>query len=85
MEQNEGHIISIENRKRLTATQIEAVEAFSPTQLVLSYAGGRIIISGSDMKITAFSKSTGSFSASGLFSAVKYAQKGGSLKQRLFK
>lgn len=85
MEETQGHIISIENRKRLTATQIEAVEAFSPTQLTLSYAGGRIIVTGSDMKITAFSKSTGAFSANGLFSSVKYAQKGGSLKQRLFK
>lgn len=85
MEQTQEHTISIENRKRFTATQIEAVEAFSPTQLTLSYAGGRIIISGSDMKITSFSKSTGAFSAVGLFSAVKYAQKGGSLKQRLFK
>ena len=85
MEQNEGHIISIENRKRLTATQIEAVEAFSPTQLTLAYAGGRIIVTGSEMKITSFSKSTGAFSANGLFTAVRYAQKGGSLKQRLFK
>lgn len=85
MEQNEGHLISIENRKRFTATQIEAVEAFSSTQLVLTYAGGKIIVTGSEMKITSFSKSTGSFSANGLFSAVKYAQKGGSLKQRLFK
>ncbi len=85
MEETQGHIISIENRKRFTATQIEAVESFSPTQLVLSYAGGRIIVSGSEMKITSFSKSTGAFSAVGLFSAVRYAQKGGSLKQRLFK
>lgn len=85
MEQNEGHIVSIENRKRFTATQIEAVEAFSPTQLILSYAGGKIVVAGSEMKITQFSKSTGSFSASGVFSSVKYAQKGGSLKQRLFK
>lgn len=85
MENNEGHLISIENRKRFTATQIEAVESFSPTQLVLTYAGGKIIVTGSEMKITSFSKSTGSFSANGLFSAVKYAQKGGSLKQRLFK
>lgn len=85
MEQTEGHIISIENRKRFTATKIEAVEAFSSTQLILSYAGGRIIVTGSEMKITSFSKSTGAFSASGLFTAVKYAQKGGSLKQKLFK
>lgn len=85
MEQNEGHIISIENRKRLTATQIEAVEAFSPTQLILSYAGGRIAVTGNDMKITAFSKSSGSFAASGTFTSVKYQQKGVALKQRLFK
>lgn len=85
MEQSEGHVISIENRKRITATQIEAVEAFSPTQLTLAYAGGRIIVSGSEMKITSFSKSTGAFSASGLFSAVKYAQKGTGLRQKLFK
>ena len=84
MEQNEGHIITIENRKRFTATQIEAVEAFSPTQIVLSYAGGRIIAAGSDMKITAFSKSTGSFAASGNFNSVKYAQKGSGIK-KLFK
>lgn len=85
MEQNESHLLSIENRKRLTATQIEAVEAFSPTQLVLSYAGGRIIVGGSDMKITSFSKSSGGFSASGTFTSVKYAQKGLGLKQKLFR
>lgn len=85
MEQSEGHIVTIENRKRLTATQIDAVEAFSATQIVLNYAGGKIVVSGSEMKITQFSKSTGSFAASGVFGAVKYAQKGGSLKQRLFK
>lgn len=85
MEQNESHILSIENRKRLTATQIEAVEAFSPTQLVLSYAGGKIVITGSEMKITSFSKSNGSFSASGIFTSARYAQKGTGLRQKLFK
>ncbi len=85
MEQNEGHIVSVENRKRITATQIEAVEAFSATQIVLSYAGGRIVVAGSDMKITSFSKSNGNFSASGIISSVKYLQKGLGLKQRLFR
>lgn len=85
MENAEQHIISIENRKRLTATQIEAVEAFSATRLVLGYAGGRIIIAGSDMKITAFSKSNGNFSASGTFNSVSYAQKAVGFTKRLFK
>lgn len=85
MEQNEGHIVTIENRKRINATQIEAVEAFSPTQIVLSYAGGRIVVTGSEMKITSFSKSSGTFSAGGVISGLKYAQKGASLRQKLFK
>ena len=81
MEQNEGHILSIENRKRLTATQIEAVEAFSPTQLILAYAGGRIIITGNDMKITSFSKTNGGLTATGRCTSAKYAQKGMALRQ----
>ncbi len=85
MEQSEQHVITIENRKRFTATQIEAVESFSSTQLVLSYAGGRIIITGTDMKITSFSKGNGAFSASGQFASVKYAQKNMGLRQKLFK
>ena len=85
MEQTDQHVISIENRKRITATQIEAVEAFSPTQIVLSYAGGKIVVTGSGMKITAFSKSNGNFSATGEINSFKYAQKSLGLKQRLFK
>ena len=85
MEQSEQHIISIENRKRITATQIDAVEAFSPTQIVLSYTGGKIVVAGSGMKITAFSKTNGNFSASGEITSVRYAQKSAGLKQRLFK
>ena len=85
MEQTEQHIISIENRKRITATQIDAVEAFSPTQIVLSFAGGKIVVAGSGMKITAFSKTNGNFSASGEIISVRYAQKSAGLKQRLFK
>lgn len=85
MEQTEQHILTVENRKRISATQIEAVEAFSSTQLVLSYAGGRITVAGSDMKITAFSKSNGSFTACGTINSVKYAQGAGRLRQKLFK
>ena len=85
MEQNDGHNLTIENRKRLSVTQVEAVESFSPTQLVLIYVGGKIVVTGSDMKITSFSKSSGSFSANGTITSVKYMQKGVGLKQKLFR
>lgn len=84
MEQTDGHIITIENRKRITASKIDAVDSFSPSQLVLSYDGGRIVVTGSEMKITSFSKTNGMFSAMGTITGVKYTQKGMGLK-KLFK
>jgi len=85
LEQNEQHILNVENCKRITATGIETVDAFSSTQLVLSYAGGKIVVSGSEMKITSFSKTNGQFSASGNIFGVKYSGKSTGLKQKLFK
>lgn len=85
MEQTEQHILTVENCKKVTATAITSVDSFSATQLVLSYAQGRIIIGGSDMKIVNFSKSTGAFAATGNITQAKYAQRGASIRQRLFK
>jgi len=85
LEQNEQHILNVENCKRITATGIETVDAFSSTQLVISYAGGKIVVSGSEMKITSFSKTNGQFSASGNIFGVKYSGKSTGLKQKLFK
>lgn len=79
-QQTEQHIVTVENRKRITATQIDAVDAFSATQIVLSYAGGQIVVSGSGLKITAFSKSSGQFTAAGTVNSVKYARKGSGFK-----
>ncbi len=82
---DENHVLTIEQCKKVTATAISSVDAFSDKQVVLSYSGGRIIISGSGMKITGFSKSGGQFSATGEIISARYAAKGGSLKQRFFK
>jgi hypothetical protein len=84
MEQSE-HILTIENLKKVTASAVVSVDSFSANQMVLSYSGGRIIIGGSDLKITNFSQSSGAFSASGNITNIKYAGKGVSLKQKLFK
>lgn len=85
MEQNEQHILTVENCKKLTATGIVSVDAFSPAKLTVTYTGGRIAVEGTEMKITAFSKSTGAFSVSGEISSVKYLGRGESLKKKLFK
>lgn len=81
----EGHNLSIEQCKRITATAILSVDAFSDKQIVLSYSGGRILVTGANMKIVNFSKTSGAFSATGDITCAKYMQKGGSFRQKLFK
>ena len=45
------HSLSIENTKRISATGIEGVQGFSPTQFTLIYAGGKIVVGGSDTAV----------------------------------
>lgn len=79
------HNLSIEQCKKVTATAITSVDAFSDRQIVLSYSSGRIVVTGSNMKIVNFSKTSGAFAAVGQISGAKYINKGISLKQKLFK
>ena len=81
----ENHSLSIEQCKKITATAISSVDAFSDKQIILSYSGGRIVVNCSGMKIVNFSKTSGSFSATGIITGAKYMQKGSSLRQKLFK
>jgi len=85
MNMEENHSLTIEQCKKVTATAISSVDAFSDKQIILSYTGGRIVITGSGMKIVNFSKTSGSFAAAGTVTGAKYIQKGGSLRQKLFK
>lgn len=78
------HSVTVEQCKRITATAIDSVDAFSDKQIILSYSAGRIVVAGSGMKIVGFSKSSGSFSATGDISSVRYVAKG-ALRGKLFK
>ena len=81
----EGPSSSVEQCKKVTATAVSSVDSFSDKQIVLSYEQGRIVVTGSGMKIINFSKTSGSFAATGNVNGVRYLQKGSSLKQKLFK
>ena len=85
MENVTPHSLNIEKCKRISATAIESVDSFSDKQIVLSYSGGRIAVTGSGMKIVNFSKTSGSFAATGDITSVRYWAKGLGLKSRLFK
>ena len=83
--ENTAHSLTIEQCKKITATAIDSVDSFSDRQIVLSFAGGRIVVTGSGMKIVGFSKTGGSFSATGEISSARYLGKGSPLKSKLFK
>jgi hypothetical protein len=78
------HSVTIEGRKKFSATAIESVNSFSDRQIILGYSGGKIVVTGSGMKIVAFSKTGGAFVAVGEIDSVRYTG-GGGIKQRLFK
>lgn len=77
MQENGKHSITIEQRKNIAVTAVESVVAFSEIKIVLVLVGGeRLHISGSGLKITAFSKTNGTFTAEGNAVGVSYGGKG---------
>lgn len=74
-----SHTLTIEERKKITMTGVESVTAFSPQQISLNLSGGKLVVTGSDLKITAFSKTSGTFSATGNISALRYGGGGARL------
>ena len=82
--QNVKHTLSIEQRKFLSVSAVESVVAFSEVKIVLLLVGGeRLIVIGSGLKITGFSKASGSFTAEGTLTGVQYGGKG--FVARIFK
>lgn len=76
------HTLTIEERRKITMTGVESVTSFSPREISLRLSGGKLLVSGSDLKITAFSKASGTFSASGNITALRY---GGASLSGLFR
>lgn len=82
--QENKHSIIIEQRKNITVSAVESVVAFSEVKIVLSLFGGeRMSVIGSGLKISGFSKTSGSFTAEGTVTSVSYGGK--SVASRIFK
>lgn len=65
-------ILTIEQRKKITMTAVESVDAFSEERIRLTVCGSKVTIDGSNLKILSFSQGSGSFSAIGTVRAIKY-------------
>lgn len=71
------HTLTVEQQKKITMSGVESVNAFSSGQINLSITGGKVTITGSNLKITAFSKASGAFAATGTVYGVRYNTGGG--------
>lgn len=82
--QDFSHSLSIDQRKSIAVSGVEGVKAFSESriELILHGSSTRLTILGSGLKITAFSKTSGAFSALGTIECVKY---GGGFKDKIFR
>lgn len=82
--QDNKHTVTIEQRKNLTVNAVESVVAFSEVKIILSLLGGeRMSVVGSNLKITGFSKTNGTFAAEGTVTSVSYGGK--SVVSKIFK
>ncbi len=82
--QEQKHSVIIEQRKQLTVSAVESVVAFSEVKILLALIGGeRMSVIGSGLKITAFSKTNGTFTAEGTITGISYGGK--SVVSRIFK
>ena len=83
MQENQ-HSVQLEQRKNLTVSAVESVVSFSEVKIVLSLVGGgKMSVVGTGLKITGFSKASGSFVAEGTVSGISYGGK--SMAARIFK
>ena len=82
--QDTKHSVMLEQRKSLSISGVESVGSFSEVKIVLVLVGGeRLSVVGSALKITGFSKASGSFTAEGEILGITYGGK--SLAARIFK
>ncbi|MBQ3219252.1 MAG: YabP/YqfC family sporulation protein [Clostridia bacterium] len=77
--------VLIEGRKKLSMTGVDSVDGFSEQTLNLTVSGGKVKISGENIKITAYNKATGALNADGVFNEIKYNAKKIPFVKRLFK
>lgn len=77
--------ILIEGRKKLSVSNVDSVDGFTSQWLKLTVGGKTLLVTGENIKITAFNKANGNLTADGVFLEVKYANKKQPLLKRLFK
>jgi HSP20 family molecular chaperone IbpA len=81
----ENEVLTLENQKRIVLTSVLSVDGFSPENLKLTVNGKKVVITGNNIKITSFNKSSGDFRAEGDFVKISYEGKKVPVLKKIFK
>lgn len=81
----ENHYIQMENRKRITVTEVTSVEGFDDETILANLAEQGLIISGKDLHIETLDLDEGKLVADGEIESLSYIRKksGGNIFERL--
>lgn len=80
-----NHSLTLENRLKCAMTGIKEVLSYSPGEIALSSDGGRLTVTGENLKITKYNERDGSLAFTGKVSAIRYDAKKVPVLKRIFK
>lgn len=80
-----SHSFAMTDRKKASLTGVTKVDGMTDTQIDVTTCLGRLIITGSELKISKFDVDDGNLALTGNIDAIKYAQAKQSLIKRIFK
>lgn len=81
MPEERNSTLTLEDRRKISLTGVESVDAFSDNCIRLTVSGVKLTVTGSKFQLLAFSEGNGSFYAVGVVDALRY---GGGKKRSLF-
>lgn len=86
MEDNKTHSITVENQRKISVLGVAEVQSVTPERITLVIVNGKkLAILGQNLKMGAFSKQSGSFTAEGSVQEIKYSTAKSTLIKKLFK
>lgn len=77
--------LELQERKKLTMTGVDSVDGFNEEVLNLTVSGSKMKVSGEEIKITAYNKTSGELCAEGLFNEIRFSKKNVPLLKKFFK
>lgn len=80
-----SHAITLNDRKRMALTGVGKVESSNATEIVLVTCMGRLVVTGTELKIERFDMTVGDVALCGNIDAIKYAVTKQPLLKRIFK